>query len=296
MCTYRYQEDSAARFIHYGDKVYLVSGGNNSFVYTAFEDGQAKTVLSTCEEPGAMLWNGESVSDEEFKTRMEAFLADAETKTYTFYYSYANTNGYLEAYVDDLSEVAYVPEPTVELSEEMRSAYRQVVGDLEGQYGKASEQYGQCTGLCMVKLIDFDGDGVAELYCGYGQGESGFPYQEEIYQYQNGQAVMIYQGKVLNQGSSVQPAAQFIIREDKAYIVSGSEFTYEYKTLINGEMVTEVTAYAWDTITWNGEEISREEYDARMAELIGEGKVEDYTYYSSAVMGSGTMVVYVEEI
>lgn len=227
---------------------------------------------------------------------MAAFMEGKTVENYPFAYSYANTNGYLEAYVDDLSEVNYIPQAGVELSDEVRNAYRQVIEDLEGQYGKASEMYGQCTGLCMVKLIDFDGDGVVELYCGYGQSENGFPYQEEIYQYQNGQAVMIHQGKVLNQGTSVQPAAQFILREDKAYIVSGGEFLYEYKTLVNGEMQTEATVYAWDRFTWNGEEISREEYDARMDALVGDGKVETYTYYSMASMGNGTMVVYVEEM
>lgn len=131
-------------------------------------------------------------------------------------------------------------ESTASDKELMLEAYRQIVAGLEEEHGKST---GQADGLCMVKLIDFDFDGTDELFCSWTVTQYA-RYMNEIYQWQNGTAVRILQETGANRGTSVQPVAIFYVGEDKAYILYGHEYRYEYKSLVDGEMVTAATLVA----------------------------------------------------
>ena len=84
----------------------------------------------------------------------------------------------------------------------MRQAYREVIADLEAEHGTAHDGEGiefYRQGLCMAKLIDFDKDGTPELFCSYSISVD--VYCDEIYQFRDQEAVMIYQHQGANQGT-----------------------------------------------------------------------------------------------
>ena len=120
----------------------------------------------------------------------------------------------------------------------------------------------------------------------------GVPYYiNEIYQYQNDKAVMIYQGPGLNQGTSVQPRVQFIFADEGVYIRYGGEWEYEYKLLQDGELVTVVTENKaagpeGNQIEFNGEIYSdNESYQKAYEEYFKDAKVVTY-YYELDDMGN----------
>ena len=53
----------------------------------------------------------------------------------------------------------------------LKTAYRQIVNQLEERYGEAYLIRGYEAGVSLVRLIDFDGDGTDELYCAYALGD-----------------------------------------------------------------------------------------------------------------------------
>ena len=132
------------------------------------------------------------------------------------------------------------------------------------------------------------GDGVMEFYCAYSQvdeaNEYTGAYREEIYQYQDGQAVQIYTGRVLNIGTSVQPSVRILHKDGRAYLLCGGEQDYVYRTLIDGQM-QEVFSYhigmgEEESYEVNGQQLTDEEYQAARNEFVAGGTVEAYTFYT----------------
>ncbi len=129
--------------------------------------------------------------------------------------------------------------PSAGDTEEMLAAFRDVVASLEEEHGKTT---GKADGLCFVKLIDLDRDGVDELFCAW-EVDQYCSYMTEIYQWIDHEAVLLHQETSYNIGTSIQPCVCFYIGEDTVYIPYGSENYYEYKSLINHKIETAFTTY-----------------------------------------------------
>ena len=69
--------------------------------------------------------------------------------------------------------------PSAGDTEEMLAAFRDIVASLEEEHGKTT---GKADGLCFVKLIDLDRDGVDELFCAW-EVDQYCSYMTEIYQW-----------------------------------------------------------------------------------------------------------------
>lgn len=187
-----------------------------------------------------------------------------------------------------IREVIEIPVQPVE-GDPMRTAYREVIAELQMAYGLPRVAASMYQGLCMVKLVDFDGDGTEELYCAYSPVDdvngTAFDYRERIYQYQGTQAVLIYEGRAMNLGTSVQPCVDFLYKDGRVYMRSGGEWDYAYLTLIDGQM-QEALSYHFTYGTdenpiINGETVTREEYERRMSEFLEGGERQSYTFYST---------------
>ena len=134
--------------------------------------------------------------------------------------------------------------PSAGDTEEMLAAFRDVVASLEEEHGKTT---GKADGLCFVKLIDLDRDGVDELFCAWEVAQYNF-YMTEIYQWIDNEAVLLHQETSFNQGTSVQPTVRFYIGDDTVYIPYGHENYYEYRSLIDHKVETAFTVfYSFDS-------------------------------------------------
>ena len=110
------------------------------------------------------------------------------------------------------------------LSPQGAKAYLNQITTLQNKYGKAAARTddgfkGLLTGLSMAKLVDMDGDGTPELYCGAGLNG------QHMYSYADGKiyALEIPEG-VSNFGTDVSPCAQIsTLAGTKAYLVAGQE-------------------------------------------------------------------------
>ena len=109
------------------------------------------------------------------------------------------------------------------LSPQGAKAYLNQITTLQNKYGKAAARTddgfkGLLTGLSMAKLVDMDGDGTPELYCGAGlEGQHMYSYADgKIY------ALNIPES-VSNFATDVSPCADFYVDDTKAYLVDGHE-------------------------------------------------------------------------
>ena len=106
------------------------------------------------------------------------------------------------------------------LSPQGAKAYLNQITTLQNKYAARTDDgfKGLLTGLSMAKLVDMDGDGTPELYCGAGLNG------QHMYSYADGKiyALDIPEG-VSNFGTDVSPCTQFYVGKAKAYLVSGQE-------------------------------------------------------------------------
>ena len=171
-------------------------------------------------------------------------------------------------------------------------AYLDQIVTLQNQYGKAAARTddgfsGLLTGLSMAKLVDMDGDGTPELYCGAGlDGQHMYSYADgKIY------ALDIPEG-VSNFGTDVSPCADFYVGGTKAYLVDGHEimngFPVKYLTKQGRKIVTALTytdAIDDDTgnhiCTLNGESVTYHELSAAQVAFTKGMTWEHYSFWES---------------
>lgn len=179
------------------------------------------------------------------------------------------------------------------LSPQGAKAYLNQITTLQNQYGKAAARTddgfsGLLTGLSMAKLVDMDGDGTPELYCGAGlDGQHMYSYADgKIY------ALDIPEG-VSNFATDVSPCADFYVDDKKAYLVDGHEimngFPVRYLTKQGKEIVTALT-YT-DAIddndtgnhicTLNGESVTYHELSAAQVDFTKGMTWEHYSFWES---------------
>ena len=170
-------------------------------------------------------------------------------------------------------------------------AYLDQIVTLQNQYGKAAARTddgfrGLLTGLSMAKLVDMDGDGTPELYCGAGmEGQHMYSYADgKIY------ALDIPEG-VSNFGTDVSPCADFYVGGTKAYLVDGHEvmngFPVKYLTKQGKEIVTALTYTdaiddnGANVCTLNGKSVTEHELSAAL-DAFTKGMIwEHYSFWES---------------
>ncbi len=178
------------------------------------------------------------------------------------------------------------------LSPQGAKAYLNQITTLQNKYGKAAARTddgfkGLLTGLSMAKLVDMDGDGTPELYCGAGlDGQHMYSYADgKIY------ALNIPEG-VSNFATDVSPCADFYVDDTKAYLVDGHEimngFPVRYLTKQGKEIVTALTytdAIDDDTgnhiCTLNGESVTYHELSAAQVDFTKGMTWEHYSFWES---------------
>lgn len=150
-------------------------------------------------------------------------------------------------------------------------------------------QYDQLwEGVCLAKLIDFDGDSIPELY--YVEKPAGGTYTQRLYTYHDGQTVLLpIPARVSNFSTDVSPTTLFYIGQDKAYLVDGMEVIAggeaNYLTK-KGDTVVSDLVYRSDMwgeapSTANGKVVTREELDAQCKALT-DGMMEvTYSFWAS---------------
>ena len=151
------------------------------------------------------------------------------------------------------------------VSNDWAAAYKGVIDKLTSQYGDAGIFYhdltGYClNGLCIVRLIDFDGDGTYELYCAYNDDPEWPHYKQIIYgydKYAGGLVLLMDEKRVSNPGTDVDPRTRFLYKNNITYMDYMYEWTdIDFYTIVHGEMVSVLSMYydAWDDInhTING--------------------------------------------
>lgn len=124
------------------------------------------------------------------------------------------------------------------LPPEGANAYLGTVQSLVNQNGvnrssKVDPMY--LTGLSCSRLIDFDGDGVPELYCAWGNTNDDFVQHQAIWTYtDSGLQRIFYQDSISNFGTDLSPETLLYVGSKNAYLVDGRE-------VMNGGVVTYYT-------------------------------------------------------
>lgn len=227
------------------------------------------------------MWDGQSMPWEEVETNYSAFLDGTERIEKCNY----TLSEYAEERVTATNEcIAVLQELNQTNRVKVQTVYAEVINRLEAEHGESyeDEESGYLYGLCMIKLWDMDSDGVDELFCAYPQ-ENGVPYYiNEIYQYQDGQAVLIYQGPGWHYGPNLTPRVEQARIGNTQCIRLGMGEDSEYKTLVDGELVTILSIEKLDdgNIRFNGEVMSSAEFAKAFQEYFVDGSRAGYNYDS----------------
>jgi len=131
-------------------------------------------------------------------------------------------------------------------------AYLKILNEAQDAWGEArlytfenySDSQKMWGGLCLAKLIDFDGDDIPELYFAGRTADSFFT--QYLYTYQRGNVIKLEIPKeVSNFGTDVSPNTVFFFGTDKAYLVDGHEIMnggdVNYFTKQNNKIVSVLT-------------------------------------------------------
>ncbi|MGO5029393.1 hypothetical protein [Candidatus Agathobaculum pullicola] len=172
-------------------------------------------------------------------------------------------------------------------------AYLDAIAQLQGQYGTASiapkdsPLSGMWQGLSLAQLVDFDGDGTPELYCGSFSGQHLYTYDGEL-------ADLKIPERVSNFGTDVSPATLLYIDADKAYLVDGYEVMnggeVQYLTKQGNQMTAALTyvdaigenpdgTWGAHICTVNGQPVSSEELESALAQLTAGMTEKNYSYW-----------------
>ncbi|HIX90302.1 MAG TPA: copper amine oxidase N-terminal domain-containing protein [Candidatus Agathobaculum pullicola] len=172
-------------------------------------------------------------------------------------------------------------------------AYLDAIAQLQGQYGTASiaskdsPLSGMWQGLSLAQLVDFDGDGTPELYCGSFSGQHLYTYDGELVD-------LKIPERVSNFGTDVSPTTLLYIDADKAYLVDGYEVMnggeVQYLTKQGNQMTAALTyvdaigenpdgTWGAHICTVNGQPVSSEELESALAQLTTGMTEKNYSYW-----------------
>jgi len=169
-------------------------------------------------------------------------------------------------------------------------AYLNVIDKLIEKYGegimKENAFYGDScmSGVGVVRLIDFDGNGTYELYCAYSNGESPLLNKQVIYGYDNGLITLMEERDVSNPGTDVSPSVTFLSKFGKVFLVQVNQIVDgKYYALENGRLQV-VFEYYYDF--WeeginsvNGTPVTEDEVMYAISEMEAGGDLEHIDFY-----------------
>ena len=221
----------------------------------------------------------------------------------TWYYS---SNGEEEeidesaacSYIDQLSEFLWLPikdadttaEDEEKLEKEWKEAYTNYVkehGNLTGSFGDALDIYA---------LVDINGDSIPELYGNLGTTANGDFVA--TYSKENGLSVQT----LWNYGFSYIPKRNLFREvyghmdqyEDRIYSIEKGNFVIKYKGVYGSSEVpvpTDTDGMPIYTYSWEGEEMSEEDYEQRLSEVYNTDEAIDLfegaEYVNSRYVGNG---------
>lgn len=174
-------------------------------------------------------------------------------------------------------------------------AYLNVITQLQQKYGTAQSSAiggpldGMWQGLSLAQLVDFDGDGTPELYCGSVSGQ-------HLYTYDGGLVDLNIPERVSNFGTDVSPTTLLYIGADQAYLVDGYEVMnggeVRYLTKEGNQMTAALTytdaigefpdgTWGADICTLNGNPSTLEEVNAARDALTAGMTEKNYTYWDN---------------
>ena len=167
------------------------------------------------------------------------------------------------------------------------AAYLTVVDNLIAKYGegRVDTAFGceYLTGVAIVRLIDFDGDGTKELYCAYANEGAPWANKQVIYGYDNGLVTIMAERDVSNPGTDVSPSTTFLSKGGKVYLIDVNEIVDgRYLEIRDGKVVTVLYYYFdfWEEADnkLNGVVVSEDEIWAACDEMEAGGVVERIDY------------------
>lgn len=169
------------------------------------------------------------------------------------------------------------------------SAYGEVVKRLQADHGTASTSSnsgmsGYATGLAIVRLIDFNGDGTEELLCAYNEtADSMFANHQEIFTYADGQAVSVYSGTVNYEGG-VGPFVEYLLCADNAYLLTDSvsdSFTRGTWMSFDGSAFSSVLSYKGSDSEnlINDKTVTPDAFKTEMESFLSKGDRQHLTIY-----------------
>lgn len=132
-------------------------------------------------------------------------------------------------------------------------AYLKIVKELINKYGEGKylEKTSECggvqrylSGLSVIRLLDFDGDGKEELLCGYYDKEDLGNGQQQIYSFDGEKANLVYYNSIPYSGQIFQSHIELIKNNEKIYILTKENpqtFIREiWSELIDGKITQKV--------------------------------------------------------
>ena len=186
---------------------------------------------------------------------------------------------------------AETPAPASSLEHRRAQAYMGVIDELTAAYGEGAYGPHAATaelvlrGLAVVRLIDFDGDGICELFCAYDKG-TGFADHLVLYGYddQEGLYVAMAERRVSNPGTDVSPSVTFLAKNGLVYLVDENEMTTgDYYTLQGREMVSVLSYYDdfWDGENYllNGDPSTEQAIITAIQAMESGGEISSISFY-----------------
>jgi|GEM_PF-332879 len=191
-----------------------------------------------------------------------------------------------------MTVIAGAAEGVGDLSPQGAKAYLNLLNAAEKQYGKAhiatsGSNDRLWAGLSLAKLVDFDGDGIPELY--YAARPAGGRWIQRLYTLQNGKVLQLkIPESVSNFGTDVSPSTLLYIGADKAYLVDGQEVMngnpVNYFTKKGTEIVSDFvyTEPEWGDSRWtaNGKTVSQAEAESQKKALTQGMTEENYSFWA----------------
>lgn len=117
------------------------------------------------------------------------------------------------------------------------------------------------TGLCAVKLMDFDGDGNEELLLGYADQASGVQYAYEVWAWQENKLIQVLEPTGSMHSNGELAWIQTVVKDGKIYIwgYSYDEFIEQYLCMKDGKFTAEYEIecdFVSPTVKLNGKDVN----------------------------------------
>jgi len=182
------------------------------------------------------------------------------------------------------------PQPEEPAGGNWAAAYLGVIDELITRYGEGKILEGgfygdDClSGVGIVRLIDFDGDGDYELYCAYSNGETPLINKQVIYGYDGRLVTIMEERDVSNPGTDVSPSVTFLYKYGIVFLVQVNQIVDgKYYALEHGRLLPVFEYYYdfWDETyhSVNGTPVSEDDLMYAISEMEAGGVKEHIDFY-----------------